>query len=550
LGAAVSGAARAAWSVGLLLSAVYLATFAGLPEVPDAEVEFQTTSALVRTGRADLQGTPEADALIAAGFGVAPGEGERAGRWYARYGIGQALAALPLHKAGQGLSALAPQFEARHARDSAWGARRSEYFAHLAVGARNPLLGAATAALLVLIALRLGLARATAWCCGLGYGLTTFAWPQARYGLSDVQATFFLVLAFHGMLGPRAARARAALGVGLALAAAVATRVAVLPAALVLLVAVLARLRRAPAARAGGLLLPACAALPFALGLAALAAWNRARFGSALETGYGHGLDYAGFLSGDPLHGAWSLLVAPGRGLLWMAPALALLPLARERAREGEARFWWRASLAVALAVLVPAACLRGWHGAWTYGPRYLLPLLPFAWLGVGLALESRRGRQAPARAAALALCGLGLVVQLAGTAVDAGTHLDLGLQAAREVWPTPAGVDEREMEERRFDRMQWDWRFAAPWAHLRILRERLAGAEERFDARALYFVATSRALEPAHARERGFAHLAWVDFHKRLGGSPGPAAALCGALLALGLAAGRAAFRGPEQVA
>ena len=536
----------AAWSVALLVLAVYLATFAGLPDVPDAEVEFQTTSALVRTGRADLGGTPEAEALIAAQFGVAPGVGERAGRWYARYGIGQALAGVPLYLAGRALAAGLPELEARHALDSAWGARRSEYFAHLAVGARNPLLGAATASLLVLIALRLGLGRSTAWCCGMGYGLTTFAWPQARYGLSDVQATFFLVLALHGIAG-RAPRARTAVGVGCALAAAVATRVAVLPAALALLLAALADLGPRSAAGGRSAVLRACVVAPFALGLALLAAWNRARFGSALETGYGHGLDYAGFLAADPLHGAWSLLVSPGRGLLWMAPALALLPLARERARPPAARLWWRTSLAVGLAVLVPAACLRGWHGAWTYGPRYLLPLLPFAWLGVGLALESRRGRRPLWRGAAVGLCGLGLVVQIAGAAVDASTHLDLGLQAAREVWPTPAGVGEREMEERRFERMQWDWRFAAPWAHLRILRARLAGAGERFDARELYFVETSRALEPVHARERGFAHLAWVDFQRRLGGSWAPAAALCTLLLALGLAAGRSALRAPE---
>lgn len=532
-------------SVALLLLAVYLASFAGLPDVPDAEVEFQTASALVRTGRADLGGTPEAEALIAAGFGVAPGGAQRAGRWYSRYGIGQALVGVPLYVAGSAFAAAWPRFEARHAQDTAWGAGRSEYFAHLAVGVRNSILGACTALLLVLSARRLGVGRAAAWGCGMSYGLATFAWPQARSGLSDVQATFFLMLAFHGIVRARARLAHLQappagerIVLGACLAAAVATRVAVLPPALVLLAVALASVHAGRRTLVSGLWI----ALPFALGLAWLAAWNRARFGSALETGYGHGLSFAGFFAADPLHGAWSLLVSPGRGLLWMAPGLALLPLAFERERRDA--FWWRTSLAVALAVLVPAACLRGWHGAWTYGPRYLLPLLPCAWIGVGFALESRRGRTSVGRALAAALFGLGLVVQFAGAAVDASTHLDLGLQAAREVWPTPEGVDEFEMEERRFEQMQWDWRFAAPWAHLRILRARAAGRGERFDARELYFVDVSRPLEPVHARERGFAHLAWVDFRGRLGGPVWPAALLCGALALLGLLAGRAALR------
>ena len=554
----------AAWSVGLLLLAVYLASFNGLPTVPDAEVEYQTTSALARGAGPALGGTPEAEALIEARFGVAPGAGAHEGRWYSRYGIAQALVGVPLHALGRAMAGLLPRYEELHASDSAWGAGRSEYFSHLFVGLRNPLLAAWTAFLLVLSARRLGVGRSAAWWCGIGYGLSTFAWAQARAGLSDVQATFFLVLAFHGIVRARSgfARLRAPrvgdrLGIGACLGAAVATRLAVLPAALALLgVAAYVLhdgqrdLRRAWEAQGAErpprlVLAGALVALPLALTLLALAAWNHVRFGDALESGYGFGLDWRAFFSGDPLHHAAALLVSPGRGLLWMAPGLLLLPLALARERSHGDAFWSRATLLVALAVLVPAALLRGWHGAWTYGPRYLLPLLPFAWLGVGLALESRRGRRPAWRRAAAALFALGLVVQLGGALVDAPTHLDLGLQAAREVWPTPEGVEEPEMEERRFERLQWDWRFAAPWAHLRILRHRVAGLGERFSARELYFSAGEAGLEPAHASERGFAHLAWVDFHRRLGGPVWPAALVCALLLLAGAVLGLEASHG-----
>src|SRR4029077_16123372 len=112
-----------------------------------------------------------------------------------------------------------------------------EYFEHLFVGLRNPLLGALTAALVVLAALRAGAKRVPAALCGLSYGLASFAWPQARGTLSDVQATAFLFLAFvllQGVLaeleGGRArARTAALVGAGLALGGAFLTRPVLAP---------------------------------------------------------------------------------------------------------------------------------------------------------------------------------------------------------------------------------------------------------------------------------------------------------------------------------
>ena len=121
------------------------------------------------------------------------------------------------------------------------GVGRSEYFAHLLVGWRNPFLTALTALLIVLTSRRLGVQRLYAWIAGLSYGIATFAWPQARSTLSDVQATFFLFLAFYVLLRMREEfkrlhepRARHLFGLGAALSAAVLTRVALVPAAAVI----------------------------------------------------------------------------------------------------------------------------------------------------------------------------------------------------------------------------------------------------------------------------------------------------------------------------
>lgn len=560
----VRGHSRSAWSVLLILLAVYTATFVGLPDVPDAEVEFQTASALARTGSAAIAGTPEARAIVETGFGVVPGGPPHAGKLYSRYGIGQAVAALPFYLGGKILETAFPSIEARHAASEAYGFPRSEYFAHLLVGWRNPLLGALTGLVLVWTARRLGAHARSAWICGLSYGLCTFAWPQARSTLSDVQATFLLLAAFHLFVEARAATERSGMlplgsvvGAGAALGAALLTRIAVLPAVVALAVVGCAaaaswgeRARGAePRDRVAAALRVrlsiAAVAIPLVLLAGTFLAINWVRFGDVLETGYEPSVTAAGFFTSSPWSGLAGLLVSPGRGLFWMAPGLLLVPLGLLRAARSGERLWPWALAGIALATLLPAAFLRGWHGAWTYGPRYVLPLLPFAWLGVAFALDTARERLW-VKPLATALLTLGFSVALGGALVDHTTHTDLGLQAARAQWPNSPGLPVQEGEERRFERMQWDWRFAAPWAHWRIFRHRIAGLGESYSASSLYSVDGNVELTVAHEREKGFRHLAWVDLVQRLGGPRWPAFVVCGLLAGLGLALGFRWREGP----
>src|SRR5262249_39471425 len=130
------------------------------------------------------------------GFNVRRGGPGREQEFFSWSGPGQALVGCPFYLLGAWSAQLFPEIEARHARTTHLGSARSEYFAHLFVGLRNPLLGALTGARLVLAARRLGARRAWAALAGLSYGLCTLAWPQARGTLSDVQATAFLFLGF------------------------------------------------------------------------------------------------------------------------------------------------------------------------------------------------------------------------------------------------------------------------------------------------------------------------------------------------------------------
>lgn len=546
-----------AWAVFCLLLAVYLATFSGSPENPDAEVEFQTTSALARRGSFALGGTPEADAIVGVihqgrqGFNVRRGGPGREQEFFSWSGVGQPLAAVPLYMAGGVVARLLPGIEARQRATTHLGVGRSEYFEHLLVGLRNPLLGALTGALVFVAARKAGARRRFALASALSYGLCSYAWPQARGTLSDVQATAAFFLAF--VLGQRVieelrnARAprRAPLhGFGLALGLAFLTRPVLAPGVAVL--ALYFFVCALGAARAGARALPwreLLAGLGPALLCFAFFLWtNLRRFGNPFEAGYGGvaGLDW--FLRA-PWQGLVGVTVSPSVGLLWLAPgilfvgpwfvdALRGLP----RAAGGE-RALPALVAGLCLAVGVPHVLIPSWYGAWSYGPRYLLPLIPFLWFPLGVALERARGNATRLLAACAFV--LGGTTALGGVLVEYTTNLDLTVQAARIAWPAPPGSDSSAeaqlvQDDERFVRAKFDWRFAAPWAHWRILFQRLRGAGESYPVRELYFLDSDAEVAPQWERGHGFLHFAWVDLHRRLQGPSWPGPILCASLLGL----------------
>jgi hypothetical protein len=180
---------------------------------------------------------------------------------------------------------------------------------------------------------------------------------------------------------------------------------------------------------------------------------------------------------------------------------------------------------------------MSGWYGGWTYGPRYVLPALPFLWTAAWLGFDRAGPRL---RLSFGALAALGLATNLPAAFVDQQTHLELALGAARiEIGPElDESLTRVQRDDALFQAMQWDWRFAAPWAHWRILRHRLAGGREAYSASELFYVDSDAALTVSHDRQRGFNHLAWVDLAKRLDGPGWIGWTLALVLLALGIGA------------
>jgi hypothetical protein len=258
----------------------------------------------------------------------------------------------------------------------------------------------------------------------LGFATPAFGWATAFFGHATAAALLTAALAAIVLgIGPdrtRRSACWAGLGAGLALGAAVAVEYPTLPAALVLGLLALWRLRQARrdvAVPAAGLAL-----LGGLTALLPVLAYNAVAFGAPFRPGYAEVVGFEGMRRGlfgigapDPTV-ALELLVGRFRGLLWVAPVLLLVPTA--------VAIWWRrldrACLAACLAIFACFLLINAgyvyWEGGDSTGPRHLTPALPFLCLLLAPLWAALRW---PGRALTVVLLTVSAAVSLACTAVD-----------------------------------------------------------------------------------------------------------------------------------
>lgn len=364
----------------LFLLAVYLLTYTPQINSSDGLAMFATAESLVRRGALDIEQIRWLD-LQQGTFGLD-------GLLYSRKGIGVPLGLLPLVWLGLNLPGIGP------------------------VGASllfNALVTALTAVLLSAYVQRLGYPYRVGLLVALTFGLATLAWPYAKSLFSDpfsgllLLAAAYLLLRFHVTAkipitpaqesasnhlplqssNPHFSSLPAILPAlaGLLLAWNVATRYAealFIPVYGLVLVWTLRRQRLATPAALWSwprqVWLPIFAfVLPLAVAGYGLIQFNLSRYGDPLNTGY---------LPNETFSAAWwdgltGQLVSPGRGLLLYCP---ILLLSLGGAIVYTRRF--RAEGLLALAVILIHLLLYGkwfmWHGGYAWGPRFLIPTLPF----------------------------------------------------------------------------------------------------------------------------------------------------------------------------
>jgi hypothetical protein len=156
--------------------------------------------------------------------------------------------------------------------------------------------------------------------------------------------------------------------------------------------------------------------LPVVGGLLFYSLYNYARFGSLFATGYnisGRAAELGGNGIGNPITGFYGLLFSTGRGLIWYAPPTLAGVV-------GYGCFYrHNKSVAMAFALLVLIwisfhACYQGWDSGWGWGPRYLLPVLPFMLVPAAETSKRRAGK-----IICVATAVVGLLIQIPGALVD-----------------------------------------------------------------------------------------------------------------------------------
>ena len=322
------------------------------------------------------------------------------GRFYAPVGLGHPLFGVPFYAAG------------RLAVAAGLRAGKPESITKAAVVFGSTVAAAGCVFFACLLAWRLSHDARAAVEASLALAFATPLWVYAKFGFNAPLATLCLTAAAYGVVtGLSGRRAGPLAAGGLALGYAVITRhemiLAAIPAALWLWVA-------SRGSRRERVVWFAAFGTPVVIALAVWMIYNDLRFGHPLDTGLLR--DPTTQMDTSLLVGLHGLLLSPGRSLFLYAPlSLAgLVALWQLRRDDWPPALFFFLHLAL---FLVAISKLHQWDGGESYGPRYLVPVLPF----VTLPIVRWLGPTAPpgARRTIRALTLLAVLVQVPGVLVD-----------------------------------------------------------------------------------------------------------------------------------
>jgi hypothetical protein len=326
----------------------------------------------------------------------ASGTGDRAlfrGHYYSDKAPGLSLAAVPI----VALARTVLQALGRDSEDPAGLA----FLSHLATVFTVGLLTALAGVCLYSLAIELGASPGGAFFAAMTFGLGTPIWALATLFIGHAFSVALLVLAFASACRIGADRGdsmRADLKLGALVGggagwATVSEFPAGVPAVLIALLALVNAwpLGRRRALRVLGVMTVAALACA-----AVLMTYQYVCFGSPFQVAYGgeEGFDrLQEGVFGVKLRTMtrvrrvlWRILLGEYRGLLPLAPALALGPVGLSLMVLGSSRARRAAVVASIVAVyyILLNANYAYWDGGWSYGPRHASPAIPFLCLGLG----------------------------------------------------------------------------------------------------------------------------------------------------------------------
>ena len=294
----------------------------------------------------------------------------------------------------------------------------------------------ASASLLVALSLRnLGYRFHTAAWAALAFSFGTFVWPYISYDFSEPLQTFCLVLSFWFLV--KALRCAPPSRLFLVLAGFVlgfgiltkAFLVTLIPSYILYLWISL----QPPVSQR--IKSSSWFFLPLVIWGAGMAALNLYRFGSVFEFGYER---ESGEFTTPLTTGLYGLLLSPNKGLLFYAPVstLALWSLWKTSGRQ---RCWSIFLVSLLSVYILPTSMWWSWEGGTSWGPRLLLPIVPFLVISAAMLLEHVKLSIVPF----IACVVIGTVVNLLGVLVPMPTwnyvlELNNGMRVPLDVTGRP----------------------------------------------------------------------------------------------------------------
>ena len=391
------------------LLALYLLTYAPTLHSSDGLAMFSTAESLVRRGAWDIEQIHW--------MGLQQGTFGLDGLLYSRKGLGQPILALPLTWLGLLIPGFGP-------------VSTTMLF--------GSLLTALTGVFILWVYEALGYNTRSGLIAALIFGTATLAWPYAKTFFSDPLAGFLLLAAllallkfkqgglvnkrrrpgglggssphFHSPVSSRQGLSYAFVA-GLCLGWAVATRYAealFLPLFGLLLLAYLRGENRSVWWRS----LIAFGLPILAVGVG-LMAFNLTRYGDPLDTGY---------LAEETFSAIWwqgitGQLISPGRGLLLYSPILLLSFFGLKGCWQRHRAETWVCLGVIGLHLLLYGKWFM-WHGGCAWGPRFMVPTLPF-WVILMAPVLAPPITRSARWIGVLGLWGVSVLVQIPGVAVD-----------------------------------------------------------------------------------------------------------------------------------
>ncbi len=249
------------------------------------------------------------------------------------------------------------------------------YFSAFCVSFLNYMVHALCAFILFKIALLLGAVKKQAYLVSIFFGLTSYSFVFAQSTYEHHFEMFFILLSVYFALKKDTNHAGLLSGLMLSLGLVFrTTSILAVPAILLLQKNNNERLK---------------VLMSLSFGIAFVLLHNYYRFGNPLETGYSlawslahsYKFDFWSF-SGFP-EAFLGFLFSPGKGLIFFSTTIVI-------ASFGIKTFWKKQRLIFYVILLISSAYLIifssnfAWHGSiWSYGPRYLLPIIPFLYLPI-----------------------------------------------------------------------------------------------------------------------------------------------------------------------